>query len=723
MATVAASVFVAPLVGLMLRVEWSSLVADLTAPEAIDALRLSLVCTLAATALSMLLGMPLAWVLARARFPGRAVLRGVVLLPLVLPPVVGGVALLSAFSRTGLIGQRLYDWFGIQLTFSTAGVVLAATFVAMPFFVITAEAALRAVDQRFEEVSSTLGAGPWTTFRRVTLPSIAPAVGAGAVLAGARALGEFGATITFAGNIVGRTQTLPLAIYMALQGDVNVAIGLSLVLLAVSLVVMVVAMRDRWRPDDAPADAPAAASAEAPAPSRTWVPAAQTVASQSDIVSSSPVVGSSLLAGSSRAPSEPTSASIELRLGALELSAELAVGPGEVLAVIGPNGSGKSTLLRCLAGLQAVDAGRVVVGGELVDDASSGAFVWPEDRNVGVLFQDDLLFPHMDLLDNVAYGPLARGASTSDAAAAADVWLERVGVGAHRRSRPRQVSGGQAQRAALARALVTEPDLLLLDEPLSALDAATRVTLRRELREHLGGFGGATVLVTHDALDALALADRVVVVEEGRITQSGSLTEVVGTPRTEYVAELMATNLLSGTAHATTVSLTPTESRHDSASGSADATAPASTGGSPRSPSPASTGGSPGSPSSGSAQSDGRRPTAAPGPSPTPARTWLDGAGAPTVVVSEPHDGPVLVLIRPSSVTLHRDPPDGSPRNRWPVEIVGFDPLGDRVRVRLVGPVPLIAEVTSAAVEEMGLEIGMRLWCAVKATDVVVVDR
>ncbi len=246
LAALAAALFVLPLAGLALRVPWGSLVEDLTTPESLDALRLSLVCTLAATALSVALGLPLAWVLARVPFPGRSVLRGLVLLPLVLPPVVGGVALLSAFSRTGIVGRRLYEWFGVQLTFSTTGVVLAATFVAMPFFVISAEAGLRAADARYEDVAATLGAGRWYTFRRVTLPMVAPSLGAGAVLAGARALGEFGATITFAGNIVGRTQTLPLAIYMALQGDVNRAVGLSLVLLAISLAVMVVAFRDRW---------------------------------------------------------------------------------------------------------------------------------------------------------------------------------------------------------------------------------------------------------------------------------------------------------------------------------------------------------------------------------------------------------------------------------------------------------------------------------------------
>ncbi|WP_374210527.1 ABC transporter permease [Dermatobacter hominis] len=252
LAGVAVALFVLPLVGLLVRVPWSDLWADLGTDESRQALRLSLLCTVASAVLSVVLGLPLAWVLARLTFPGRSVLRALVLLPLVLPPVVGGVALLSAFSRTGVVGARLYDWFGIQLTFSVWGVVVATTFVALPFFVITVEAALRGTDRRYEDVAHTLGAGRWTVFRRVTLPAIAPSVGAGAVLAGARALGEFGATITFAGNIVGRTQTMPLAIYMALQGDTDRAVGLSLVLLAISAAVMVVAVRDRWAPGGGP---------------------------------------------------------------------------------------------------------------------------------------------------------------------------------------------------------------------------------------------------------------------------------------------------------------------------------------------------------------------------------------------------------------------------------------------------------------------------------------
>ena len=237
--------FAVPLVGLLRRVSWATLADDLTSYEAVNALRLSLVCSLSATVLSVLFGMPLAWMLARGSFPGRALVRGLVLLPLVLPPVVGGVALLSAFSRRGILGEHLYDWFGIQLTFSTAGAILAETFVALPFFVITVEAGLRSMDRRYEDAATTLGAGPFTVFRRVTLPLIAPAVVGGAVLSWARALGEFGATITFAGNIIGRTQTLPLAVYLQLESRPDVAIALSLVLLVVSLT-LIVTLRDRW---------------------------------------------------------------------------------------------------------------------------------------------------------------------------------------------------------------------------------------------------------------------------------------------------------------------------------------------------------------------------------------------------------------------------------------------------------------------------------------------
>lgn len=236
---------VVPLLGLLQRAPWGTLLHDLTTPEATAALRLSLVTSVLAALASVVLGLPLAWTLARVRFPGRALVRAVTILPMVVPPVVGGVALLLAFGRRGLVGSHLHAWFGIQLTFSTAGAVMAETFVALPFFVITVEAALRSVDPGYEEAAASLGAGRITTFRRVTLPLIAPSVAAGAALAWARALGEFGATITFAGNIQGRTQTLPLAVYLLLDTRPDVAVALSLVLLAVCIVVLV-GLRDRW---------------------------------------------------------------------------------------------------------------------------------------------------------------------------------------------------------------------------------------------------------------------------------------------------------------------------------------------------------------------------------------------------------------------------------------------------------------------------------------------
>ncbi len=244
-ATAALLLFALPLIGLVQRADWAHLLDDLRTPGATEAMRLSLTTSLAATALAVVLGLPLAWVLARTDIPGRAALRALVLLPMVLPPVVGGVALLSAFSRRSPIGSWLFDTFGIQLTFSPAGVVLAEAFVAMPFFVITVEAALRSLDPRYEQVAAGLGATPPQVFRRVTLPLIAPAVVAGAILSWARALGEFGATITFAGNIAGRTRTLPLSIYLQLESDPSGAIALSLVLLLVSFAVLI-GLRDRW---------------------------------------------------------------------------------------------------------------------------------------------------------------------------------------------------------------------------------------------------------------------------------------------------------------------------------------------------------------------------------------------------------------------------------------------------------------------------------------------
>ena len=244
-AVVAVAFLLLPLAGLLLRAPWRDLPRLLAESAALDALRVSLVTASAATALSLVFGVPLAWVLARARFPGQGLLRALVTLPLVLPPVVGGVALLFALGRRGFVGQYLDQWFGLTLPFTTAGVIVAETFVAMPFLIVTVEGALRSADLGLEEAAATLGSRPVTTFRRVTLPLIGPSLIAGGVLCWARALGEFGATITFAGNLPGVTQTMPLAVYQALERDPDAAVALSLVLLAVSIAVLAL-LRDRW---------------------------------------------------------------------------------------------------------------------------------------------------------------------------------------------------------------------------------------------------------------------------------------------------------------------------------------------------------------------------------------------------------------------------------------------------------------------------------------------
>jgi molybdate transport system permease protein len=236
---------VLPLAGLLVRAPWGTLPRRLGEPGVLTALRLSLQTASLATLLCLLLGVPLAWLLARVPFPGRRLVRALVTVPLVLPPVVGGVALLLVFGRKGILGGWLDATFGITLPFTTTGVVLAEAFVAMPFLVIAVEGALRGADTRYEEAAATLGAGRWTTFTHVTLPLTAPGIAAGGVLCWARALGEFGATITFAGNFPGRTQTMPLAVYLALETDLQAAIVLSLILLTVSVAILA-SLRDRW---------------------------------------------------------------------------------------------------------------------------------------------------------------------------------------------------------------------------------------------------------------------------------------------------------------------------------------------------------------------------------------------------------------------------------------------------------------------------------------------
>ncbi len=378
-------------------------------------------------------GVPLAWVLARARFRGHGLLRALVTLPLVLPPVVGGVALLLAFGRRarGAVPRLLVrDHPAVH----HAGVVVAETFVAMPFLVVTVEGAFRTADRDFEEAAATLGASRLTVFRRVTLPLIGPSLVAGSVLCWARALGEFGATITFAGNFP--------------------------------------AARRRCR---SRSTSLSSATPRRPSPSR-WCcsPSRSLSSSRSGTGGSTPVRGMTCRWRR------------RCRRGTFTLDVDASTGrAGRSPGVLGPNGAGKTTLLRALPGLTAVAEGSIRLGTTVLDDAATGTFVPAERRPVGLVFQNYRLFPHLGVRDNVAFSSRVGAVPAAATRAARRPYLQRLDLTALASRKPAQLSGGQAQRVALARALAAEPGLLLLDEPLAALDARTRLDVRTELRRHL----------------------------------------------------------------------------------------------------------------------------------------------------------------------------------------------------------------------------------------------
>jgi molybdate transport system ATP-binding protein len=343
-------------------------------------------------------------------------------------------------------------------------------------------------------------------------------------------------------------------------------------------------------------------------------------------------------------------AQVRIDLDGFTLDVAIDVQPGETIAVVGPNGSGKTTLLRALAGLRALTAGRIELDGIVVDEPGSGAYLPPERRPVGVVFQDNLLFPHLDARDNVAFGLRAHGERRAQARLQAAGWLDRVGLGDRASARPRELSGGQAQRVALARALAPNPSLLLLDEPLAALDATTRNEVRRDLRRHLASFPGMRVLVTHDPVDAAVLGDRVIVLDAGRVAQAGTPAEITARPRTRWVAELTGTNLFAGLVTAT-------------------------------------------------------------------GEMTLEGGGS-LVLADHVEPGPVLAVVHPRAVSLHRLKPRGSARNSWRGRIAAIEPVGDRLRVRVDATPPVVAEVTAAAVNDIGLAEAADVWVSVKATEI-----
>jgi molybdate transport system ATP-binding protein len=337
-------------------------------------------------------------------------------------------------------------------------------------------------------------------------------------------------------------------------------------------------------------------------------------------------------------------------LGTLDLQMKFGLEEGEVVALLGPNGAGKTTLLRAIAGLAPIVAGRVALDGEVLEDTATGKYMPTEERSIGFVFQDYLLFPHMSVSENVAFGLRARGAGRAEAGRRAMEWVDRVGLKDRASSRPAELSGGERQRVALARALAPDPRVLLLDEPLAALDATTRVAVRRDLKAHLASFRGVRLVVTHDPLEAAMLADRLIVMEGGKHVQTGAPAEVTEHPRSRYVADLVGVNLLRGEA-------------------------------------------SPGA---------------------------VHVAGGHVVAAAGAESGDVFAVIHPRAVSVHRSRPEGSPRNVWRGRAHGVELYGDRARVRIDGEVPIVAEVTPAALAELRLAEGGEVWLSFKATDVSV---
>ncbi|GGN53642.1 hypothetical protein GCM10012285_45740 [Streptomyces kronopolitis] len=523
-----------PLAGILARTSWGELGTHLTAPGVLEALRLSLLVSFWALGIALLLGVPLAWLLARVSFRGKALVRSLVLLPMVLPPTVGGVALLLGFGRRGLLGPWLEDSFGIVLPFHTSGAVIAATFVSMPFLVISLEGTLSGLRTTYEETAASLGASPVRVFCTVTLPMVAPGLAAGAALTWARALGEFGATITFAGNLPGTTQTLPLEVYLLLQDSPEAATSVSLLLLVIAMAVLI-CLRGRWT--GATADRPARTVRPSDAPDDPGFPVPPAARTE-------PVTDS---ADEAPAPGERWPLHAEVT-GFNQLT--LDAGPGTTIAVVGPNGAGKTTLLRALLGLTPRARAALRLG-----DTDVSALP-PHRRGVAWVPQDGALFPHLTALSNTAYGLRAHGTPRAEARRTAQQWLDRLGVGPLAHRRPAQLSGGQAQRVALARALAARPRLLLLDEPLAALDQTTRAHVRHTLRAHLAGFGGVCLLVTHDPVEAVSLADRVLVLDDGRALQDAPPSEVTRHPRSPWVARMLGRNAWPGTAAGDGLTLT-----------------------------------------------------------------------------------------------------------------------------------------------------------------------
>lgn len=501
-----------PFVALCWRVEWGQLWPLLQTPASLAALRLSIGTSLLALVVCIVLGVPLAFLLAAdPHRPLLRVLRTLVTMPMVLPPVVAGLVLLVTWGRMGLIGRYLNSA-GITIGFTTVAVIFAQVFVSLPFLVSSLEASLRTRGFALEGAARSLGASRTRTLFAVTLPVSAPALVSSIALAYARSLGEFGATIVFAGSLQGVTRTLPLEIYLQRETDTQLALTLSLVLLFIALLVVGSAalISGAWHRRLLQGSDP------------RWRPP---LGSATDSARSAKQGGALPLApgNASRSPRRQVGGRIQARVSERRVHADFVLAPGKVTALLGPNGAGKSTILALLAGRLASAESRVAWSGN----------GYPE---VVELTQHPLLFPNMSIEKNVAFGLRCRGVRKAEALRQARAELGRVGLEGYFARRPSQLSGGQAQRAALARALVIEPDVALLDEPFSSLDVEAADALRKLVRARLAGL--TTVIVTHNFTDVAFLEADCVVMRAGQVVSKGTWRELLD-QRQQFVLNLV----------------------------------------------------------------------------------------------------------------------------------------------------------------------------------------
>ena len=645
-----------PLAFMLGRVNWATLGATLATPEAASALGLSMRTCLMALGVDLLLGVPAALVLSRS-WRGVRAARILVALPLSLPPVVAGIALLAAFGRRSTLGALL-SGAGLDIAFTTTAVVIAQVFVSLPFLIVTLESALRAREQGLDEMASSLGASPSRVFWQITLPTVLPGLGRGAALALARCLGEFGATLTFAGSMQGVTRTMPLQIYLARESDADLALALGVVLLGVAALVVALTETPWGR---------LASLIRSTRPGRAAAPGAPSALSSE---------ASTALAGDVGEGADVRVAGTIAERG-WKVDAELR--PGLVTAVVGHNGAGKSTLAQVIAGTLRLDQGSARIGERVVDDAAT--FVPARRRGVAMVSQAPRIFTHMSVLANVAFPLRVRGVGRAEARAAALEQLRAVGIDDLAHKRASDLSGGQAARVAIARALVFRPEVLILDEPTAALDVEATAQVSSVLRQRLTGAGITTLLVSHDIAEVLALASHMIVMGDGRVVEEGEPARVLASPQSVFAARLAGLNIVAGP-----IAMRPGMVGVSVGEGelwAADL--------------------------SGFDSADAGRVDVASGDAADDVVSGGSGQG-----------GRVALTFPPEAVALSREESHASPRSVLPGVVAGIDVDGSlvSVRVALAEGVSVTSRVTASAWADLDLGVGDRLWASVKATQV-----